>query len=279
MENQTIKDSIDKLLIDELSENELVNIQNQITNNKELINYYNRTKKMKEELDKISENEPFKIDDLEIERRKLFNNIYSTERVFKLWHIAAAAILGAGLTGLATFAFNNPIKPIQMNSNLISFNIEQLDSKSFQITGKQISDFKIAGTINDPQIQTILLQTANQSNNLGSRINAIELLNKSKNNRITESFIGLALNDPNIALRLKAIEALNPYLSETKVQQTLIRLINDDENDMIRIAAFNQLNSLPITNETKPVYEDLIEKNPNEYIRQTALKRLINGEI
>ncbi|MCB0279897.1 MAG: HEAT repeat domain-containing protein [Calditrichaeota bacterium] len=281
MENHTVKDLIDRLLIDDLDTEELRTLTEQIADNPEMMAYYERTLKIKNELSKLSEEEAFSGQELDEARQRLFSGINTpANNIYSIWQLAVAALIGAGLTAIAILGLSgNKAELIGSNSNLINVSVEQDANNNYVISGKQVTDFTVSGDINNSQVQHLLLKTINQSNNLGSRINAINFLTKSQNKQILNTFIDIAMNDPSIALRLKAIESLEPHLTNESVQKGLIQIVQTDSNDIVRIAAFNQLNNLPLNKETQPVFKDLVEKNKNEYIRQTALKRIIKGEI
>jgi HEAT repeat protein len=79
--------------------------------------------------------------------------------------------------------------------------------------------------------------------------------------------------DPNAAVRLKALEALNGAEPQDLVRKTLLDALVDDRNPGVRVEAINALRNMAAQGKVVSddhmiaVLRDRMQKDPNTYIR------------
>ncbi|HUO35466.1 MAG TPA: HEAT repeat domain-containing protein [Candidatus Acidoferrum sp.] len=134
----------------------------------------------------------------------------------------------------------------------------------------------LQGTVDNDNIKRVLLHIlANgQSSDPDARLDAVDLLRVRNNDPDVRSGLCHAVHsDPNAAVRLKALEALNGAEPQDLVRQTLLDALVDDQNPGVRVEAINALREMAAKGQVSSddhmlaVLRDRMQKDPNTYIR------------
>ncbi|MEM8969397.1 MAG: HEAT repeat domain-containing protein [Bacteroidota bacterium] len=88
-----------------------------------------------------------------------------------------------------------------------------------------------------------MLLTQLQQASASERIQAIQASQTSEpnNQEVSEALLLTVGTDPNVNVRLAAIEALNTYSEEGTVRTALAQILNEQEHPLVQIAIINQL--------------------------------------
>ncbi len=137
----------------------------------------------------------------------------------------------------------------------------------FDMSGREA----VSGSIDDPQIRSLLLSTLGESVNAGLRLEAIDLLRRRAG--VPEVRAGLLRaigDDSNPAARLEALEALDEEAAtDARVREALTRALLRDVNPGVRVRAIDAL-ARARSPESLPLLERLAREDSNEYVRMRS---------
>ena len=148
---------------------------------------------------------------------------------------------------------------------------KQPDSDRVRLQYDTMERASLEGSIDDPQVRSILLSTLNDSINAGLRLDAIELLrHRADDLEVRTALLRAIGDDSNPSARLRAIEALDDQTaSDSQVRQAVTRALLEDTNPGVRVRAFDTL-ARAASPETMTVFERLARDDANEYVRMRS---------
>lgn len=212
-------------------------------------------------------------------------------RLLASHHAASAGTVGNG----AASGFMQPLTETAGSAGVassISAPVQDSDIPSADVVGIRIipsgsdgppqielqlrSQEPLQGTVDNDNIKRVLLHIlANgQSSDPDARLDAVDLLRVRNNDSDVRSGLCHAVHsDPNAAVRLKALEALNGAEPQDLVQQTLLDALVDDQNPGVRVEAINALRDMAAKGQVSSdshmlaVLRERMQKDPNTYIR------------
>ncbi|MEO0333646.1 MAG: HEAT repeat domain-containing protein [Bacteroidota bacterium] len=117
-----------------------------------------------------------------------------------------------------------------------------------------------------------MLLTQLQRSSASERIQAIQASQTSEpnNQEVSEALLLTVGTDPNVNVRLAAIEALNTYSEESTVRTALAQVLNEQEHPLVQIAIINQLVSWG-EKEAVPELQKLVQSDAvEEIVKQQA---------
>ena len=125
----------------------------------------------------------------------------------------------------------------------------------------------VEGTLDDPEIQHLLVAAVKSYENAGIRRESLEALKvRSQNPDIRAALIHALLRDQNPGVRLEALEALRGLGWDVPTRQAFVQVLERDINTGIRVAAINAL-AEHADAELLPVLRELARKDRNAYVR------------
>ncbi len=126
----------------------------------------------------------------------------------------------------------------------------------------------VSGSLQDRQIQRLLLAAARDESNPGVRVESVDLLKDQALSREVRGMLLYAVaRDPNPGVRLKALEGLKPYAAEPDVRKVLAQVLLKDDNPGVRIQAIDMLTAKP-DDSMVGVLQHLVQKENNSYVRR-----------
>jgi hypothetical protein len=169
----------------------------------------------------------------------------------------AQAALGAS-AGLSVGAIQSVSQ--QPGSNLITV---KYDAVSPQVR---------TGSVNDPNIQQLLLYAARNNFNPGVRMDSVDLLTQQPNDtHVREALIYALRYDSNTGVRLKALDGLGPSVKDdVQVRDAVLESLMADSNPGVRIEALRLLVPVRADSSVRIVLQRLAAKDENRYIRSQA---------
>ena len=135
-----------------------------------------------------------------------------------------------------------------------------------------LSTQQTQGSLNDQQIQQLLLYAARNNYNSGVRVDSVDLLAKrSSDLQVRDALIYALQNDNNPGVRLKSLDALGNYVkSDTNVRDAVLRALVNDDNSGVRIEALRLIEPVKADGSVRGVLMALASKDQSTYIKSQA---------
>ena len=149
---------------------------------------------------------------------------------------------------------------------------QQPGSNQVTISYDAVTPRQAQGSLNDPQIQQLLLYAARNNFNAGVRIDSVDLLTQQPSNlHVREALLYALRYDSNAGVRLKALDGLGPYVKEdVQVRDAVLEALMSDSNPGVRIEALRLLQPVRADSSVRIVLQRLSQKDENRYIREQA---------
>lgn len=134
----------------------------------------------------------------------------------------------------------------------------------------------VQGSVNDPQIQTLLVMASRSTANSGLRMDSVDLLRQRPDDpAVRESLVYSLRSDSNPGVRLKAEEALAPMVKQdVRVRNAMLESLLNDNNPGVRAGALKALAAVRDDTSVKQALTQLAKEDPNEFIRQESSRTL-----
>jgi len=128
------------------------------------------------------------------------------------------------------------------------------------------------GSLNDQQIQQLLLYAARSNYNSGVRVDSVDLLAKRSGDlQVREALMYALQNDNNPGVRLKSLDALGNYVrDDTSVRDAVLRALVNDTNSGVRTEALRLIEPVKADGSVRGVLMALAAKDQSTYIKSQA---------
>ncbi len=135
---------------------------------------------------------------------------------------------------------------------------------------------KMQGSLDDPNIQNLLLMAARTNYNSGVRMDSIDLLKqKPDDGRVREGLIFSLRYDSNPGVRLKALEALQGEVKrDIRVRNAMLEALLNDNNPGVRTGAMKALEQVKDDTSVRQAFQQLAQDDPNQFIRAESRRML-----
>jgi hypothetical protein len=149
-------------------------------------------------------------------------------------------------------------------------------TNSVQIKYNKLVPDTAQGSLNDPQIQQLLLYAARNNYNSGVRLDSIDVLTQRPDDaQVREALIFALRYDKNPGVRLKALAGLRPYVkSDVRVRDVMLEALLRDTNSGVRTEAIRTLQPVTADSSVRATLLALAEKDSNKYIRNESRRVL-----
>ncbi len=150
-------------------------------------------------------------------------------------------------------------------------------NNSVQIKYNKLVPGEAQGSLNDPQIQQLLLYAARSNYNSGVRLDSIDALTQkpAEDAQVREALIYALRYDKNPGVRLKALAGLKPYVkSDVRVRDVMLEALLRDANEGVRAEAIRALHPVKADSSVRATLATLAEKDSNTYIRNESRRVL-----
>jgi hypothetical protein len=134
----------------------------------------------------------------------------------------------------------------------------------------------VEGSVNDPEIQALLVMASRSTANSGLRMDSVALLRQDPNDpAVRESLIYSLSSDSNPGVRLKAEEALAPMVrQDVRVRSAMLQSLLNDNNPGVRSGALRALDAVRNDTSVRQALQQLAKEDPNEFIRHQSAQML-----
>jgi hypothetical protein len=135
---------------------------------------------------------------------------------------------------------------------------------------------KTQGSMDDPNIQNLLLMAARTNYNSGVRMDSIDLLKqKPDDGRVREGLVFSLRYDSNPGVRLKALEALQGQVKQDiRVRNAMLEALLNDNNPGVRTGALQALEQVKADTSVRQALQQLAKDDPNPFIRSESRRVL-----
>lgn len=189
---------------------------------------------------------------------------------------------------------NNPLlvlasdtKTPALSKDVAVSNIKFIDSDAsdgqVEFVCDVIKPMHIKGSIEDEQIQKILVRSMLSEQNPDIRRKSVNAIGENKpifqDNEIKSAIINVVKYDENPGVRLEAIKKLQRFPMDESIKNLYIHVLTTDNNSGLRIEAMNSLmlaiqHSDSTDDEILTLFKDKLSKDDNNYIRVRATSLL-----
>lgn len=169
-------------------------------------------------------------------------------------------------------SIRNPQSPSLSSISGVSSIVQQPGSNQVTIKYDTVSPQEARGSLNDSNIQQLLLYAARNNFNAGVRMDSVNLLTQQPNNQhVREALLYALRYDSNTGVRLKALDGLGPYVKDdVQVRDAVLESLMSESNPGIRVEALRLLQPCVADSSVRIVLQRLAEKDENRYIRAQA---------
>jgi hypothetical protein len=145
-------------------------------------------------------------------------------------------------------------------------------TNQISIKYKAVSTQEKQGSLNDQEIQQLLLYAARNNFNSGVRVDSVGLLaQRSSDAQVRDALMYALQNDTNPGVRLKSLDALGNYVKDdTNVRDAVLRALVNDDNSGVRIEALRLIEPVKADGSVRGVLMALAAKDQSTYIKSQA---------
>jgi hypothetical protein len=165
-------------------------------------------------------------------------------------------------------------QPVVSDASIAGINSISQDPATNQVTIKYntVAPQQYSGSLNDQQVQQLLLYAARNNYNSGVRVDSVGLLaQRSSDQQVREALMYALQNDTNPGVRLKSIDALGNYVKDdTNVRDAVLRALVNDDNSGVRIEALRLIEPVKADGSVRGVLMALAAKDSSQYIKSQA---------
>ncbi len=132
----------------------------------------------------------------------------------------------------------------------------------------------LTGSLEDQNIQSMLLSAAKDPSDAGVRVESMDLLKgRPQSAEIRKALLYAVQHDANAGVRLKALDGLKDFADDPETRQALTQVLLKDSNPGVRTQVIDLL--MPHRNsDLVSVLQEVVSKESNDYIRMRCLKAL-----
>jgi len=164
--------------------------------------------------------------------------------------------------------------------------ITQLPNDMVKVSYNRVVPEVAEGSLDDPQIRRLLMVGTNAAANNGVRTDSVTLLanecragheckTESDGTGIRAALLVSLRTDKNAAVRLKALEGLQPYVSQDeRVRDAVAQALLTDSNAQVRTKAIKMLEPVQSDTSVRQVLQTVSTTDDNPYIRTVSTEAL-----
>jgi len=129
---------------------------------------------------------------------------------------------------------------------------------------------EIERPVNDPLVNEVLVHAILDQSSMGSRLKAVSMAARAENGKVEEALVFSMLDDPDLPVRMRALEILADRPINESVEQGLMKVLRHDESMQMRLLAIEVLASGDASGQR--VLEDFLETD--EAVEPAIAERL-----
>ncbi len=169
-------------------------------------------------------------------------------------------------------------QPALANVASVSGIVRQPNSEIVDVSYNQVVPRQIEGSLDDPQIRQLLMLATEDASSPGVRDDSVGLLaaecragHSCQPSGIRDALMYVLRNDKSVAVRQKALEGLEPYVSEDmRVRDAVLESLMNDNDPRIRSAAISLLEPVEADTSVRQVLYSVSTTDNNPQIRNVS---------
>jgi HEAT repeats/Putative zinc-finger len=205
--------------------------------------------------------------------------------------VAASAllVLGAGLGGFSGYRFAQRVQPSAPAPSLltseeplrvanVSSIVREPNSENVEVHYNALTPRVTRGSLDNPQIRKLLLLGAESRVNPGVRQNSVDLLadecragHQCTDGPVRKALLVALRYDKSPAVRLRALNGLEPYVSEDmRVRDAVLETLMRDSDPAVRARAIELLEPVQADSSVRQVLHTVASEDENPHIRTVS---------
>jgi|SRR5580658_9618834 hypothetical protein len=168
--------------------------------------------------------------------------------------------------------------PALANVASVSNIVTHPNSEAVDVSYNQLVPRQIKGSLDDPQIRQLLMMATENGSTPGVRDDSVGLLaaecragHSCKPSGIRDTLVYVLRSDKSAAVRQKALEGLQPYVSEDiRVRDAVLESVLNDSDPGIRSAAISLLEPVEADTSVRQVLYSVSTMDDNPHIRNVS---------
>jgi hypothetical protein len=208
--------------------------------------------------------------------------------------VAASALLvfGAALGGFSGYRFAQRVQPTPPTPSLqdtlrsgepvrvanVSSIVREPNSENVEVHYNTLTPRITRGSLDDPQIRQLLLLGAESRVNPGVRQNSVDLLadecragHQCTDGPVRKALLVALRYDKSPAVRLRALNGLEPYVSEDmRVRDAVLEALMRDSDPAVRSRAIELLEPVQADSSVRQVLHTVASEDENPHIRTVS---------
>jgi anti-sigma factor RsiW len=186
------------------------------------------------------------------------------------------------------------INPTQVNApgasaevaNISSI-VRQPNSEMVEVTYNQVVPQHIQGSLDDPAIRQLLMLASENASSQGVRDDSVGLLaaecragHGCQGEGIRDALMVALRYDKSVTVREKALEGLQPYVTEDmRVRDAILEALLNDRDPRIRAAAISELEPVSADTSVRRVLSTIANSDHNPHIRTVSRQALDRAPV
>ncbi len=159
--------------------------------------------------------------------------------------------------------------------------IQPEDGRRVRIVIDNVQQSEIRGSVDSQDIHRWLITAMRDPDDPGLRVDSVEMLKGQSGDDVRDALLASVRQDPNAAVRLKALEGLRNYSADPLIRETLTYVLQHDSNPGVRTEAINVLAPVNQAPELNPQVVEALQQvlrsqTEDEYVRLRCMELLQN---
>lgn len=156
--------------------------------------------------------------------------------------------------------------------------VEPNGSGQVQIAVDEVRRHVVSGTMQDPEIQALLVNGVTEGSNPNVRLKSIQVLHSATSGGADTDQLRLALlgaleHDPSPVVRLKALEGLKQFAGDASVKKAVANVLQKDDDAGVRVQAIDLL-AEHHDDSIVGALQNAVQKEDNPYVRAQVTQLL-----
>lgn len=148
----------------------------------------------------------------------------------------------------------------------------------------RVTESQLTGPLTDSRIRGALVSASRDAQDPGIRVDSVTALSSQPGTEVRDALLDSVQQDPNAAVRLKAVEGLRSFVGDSETRATLVNVLRTDEDPSVRSAAIDVLlpanEAATISPDLLRAFEDIAQSQPqDDYIRARCLQVIHNATV
>jgi anti-sigma factor RsiW len=184
----------------------------------------------------------------------------------------------AARAGVAPKTDSTATLPVLASVASVSGIVRQPNSEIVDVSYNQVVPRQVEGSLDDPQIRQLLMLATENASSPGVRDDSVGLLaaeckagHSCQPSGIRDALMYVLRNDKSAAVRQKALEGLQPYVSQDiRVRDAVLESLMNDNDPHIRSAAIGLLEPVEADTSVRQVLYSVSNTDDNPQIRNDS---------